>query len=73
MDDMETIQVTARMGEVLRKARAGKGLTQSEVAAQVGASRKQIDHYEKGDYGVAVARLVDLVEALGLTMLDLFE
>lgn len=73
MDDMETIQITAAMGAKLRKAREDRGLTQSELAAIVDASREQIDHYEKGEYGVAVSRLFDLVSELGMTIPDLFD
>ena len=73
MDDMETIQITVQMGAKMRKAREDRGLSQSELAAKVDASREQIDHYEKGDYGVAVSRLFDLVSELGLTIPDLFD
>ncbi len=73
MDELEKIRITAAMGAKLRQARVDKGWSQTDLANQVNASQTQIEHYEKGDYDMAVARLFDLAQKLGVSVPELYE
>ncbi|MEA4888645.1 MAG: helix-turn-helix transcriptional regulator [Clostridiaceae bacterium] len=73
MDELEKIRITVGMGAKLRQARVNKGWTQADLANQINASQTQIDHYEKGDYDMALARLFDLAQMLGVSVPELYE
>ena len=53
----------------LIKARIARGLTQRELAERLGLAEQSIQRYEATDYlGVSFSRLVDIAEALDLTV-----
>jgi HTH-type transcriptional regulator/antitoxin HipB len=53
----------------LIRARIASGLTQRQLAERVGLREQAIQRYEATDYaGVSFARLVDIAEALDLTI-----
>jgi len=54
-----------QIGEVIRKLRKAKGLTQAELAAKAGTQQKVIADYETGTSTPPTVRLVELAKALG--------
>ena len=51
------------------RARIARGLTQRELADRLGIAEQSIQRYEAGDYaGVSFARLVEIAEALAVTV-----
>lgn len=57
---------------LLKSARAAKGLTQQELADAVGVTRQTIVAIEKGDYNPTVNLCIQICQALGKTLNDLF-
>ena len=56
----------------MKAARAGKDLSQQELADIVNVSRQTISAIEKGDYNSMVNLCIRICEALGKTLDDLF-
>ena len=56
----------------LKSARAGKDLSQQELADLVGVSRQTISAIEKGDYNPTIRLCLAICHALGKTLDELF-
>ncbi|MCR5734859.1 MAG: helix-turn-helix transcriptional regulator [Lachnospiraceae bacterium] len=56
----------------LKAARAGKDLSQEDLAVICGVSRQTISAIEKGDYNPTINLCISICKALGLTLNDLF-
>lgn len=56
----------------LKAARAGKDLSQQQLADLVGVSRQTINAIEKGDYNPTIRLCVAICRALGKTLDELF-
>ena len=56
----------------LKSARAGKGLSQQELADLVGVSRQTINAIEKGDYNPTIRLCLAICHVLGKTLDELF-
>ena len=56
----------------LKSARAGKDLSQQELADLVGVSRQTINSIEKGDYNPTIRLCLAICHALGKTLDELF-
>lgn len=56
----------------LKFARMEKGLSQIELAAQVGVTRQTIGMMEAGDYNPTLKLCVSICKELGKTLDDLF-
>lgn len=56
----------------MKAARAGKDLSQAELADKVGVSRQTISAIEKGNYNPSVNLCIKICQALGKTLNDLF-
>ncbi|MBD8088102.1 helix-turn-helix transcriptional regulator [Limosilactobacillus sp. c11Ua_112_M] len=56
----------------MKAARAGKDLSQQELANQVGVSRQTISAIEKGNYNPSVDLCIRICQALGKSLDDLF-
>lgn len=56
----------------LKSARAAMGLTQQGLADAVGVTRQTIVAIEKGDYNPTVRLCIQICQALGKTLNDLF-
>ena len=53
------------LGELLIKARIARGLTQEQLAAELGMTQQQIARYEHDDYQkISLWRLAEIAEAL---------
>ena len=56
----------------LKSARAGKDLSQPELADLVGVSRQTINAIEKGDYNPTIRLCLAICHVLGKTLDELF-
>ena len=56
----------------LKAARAGKDLSQQQLADAVGVSRQTINAIEKGDYNPTINLCIAICKALGKTLDELF-
>ena len=56
----------------MKAARAGKDLSQDELARIVGVSRQTINAIEKGDYNPTISLCRSICKALGTTLDELF-
>lgn len=56
----------------MKAARAGKDLSQEELARIVGVSRQTINAIEKGDYNPTISLCRSICKALGKTLDELF-
>ena len=56
----------------MKAARAGKDLSQQELAEIVGVSRQTISAIEKGNYNPSVKLCISICKALDKTLDDLF-
>jgi putative transcriptional regulator len=64
--------VTEHLANNLRQARSEQGLTQAELAALVGVSRKTINTVENGVFVPSTLLALKLGRALGKPVEDLF-
>ncbi len=56
----------------LKSARAGKDLSQQELADLVGVSRQTINAIEKGDYNPTIRLCLTICHVLGKSLDELF-
>ena len=56
----------------LKAARAGKDLSQQQLADAVGVSRQTINAIEKGDYNPTIKLCIAICKALDRTLDELF-
>ena len=56
----------------LKAARAGKDLSQQQLADLVGVSRQTINAIEKGDYNPTIKLCIAICQALNKTLDELF-
>jgi len=62
-----------KVGELIRKIRDAKGITQMELAEKVGISYQQIQKYEKGKSSISLCRLKQIAEALDVELSDFLQ
>lgn len=55
-----------RLGEDIRGARLRRGIAMADLAARAGTSPSSVGRLEKGDPGVAIGTLADVLVVLGL-------
>jgi transcriptional regulator with XRE-family HTH domain len=65
-------QATRKIGSRLRSARIGAGATLASVAHQAGLSESFLSRLERGQAVASIANLIQLAEALGLGLHELF-
>ena len=56
----------------IKAARAGKDLSQDDLARMCGVSRQTINAIEKGDYNPTIKLCLEICNALDKTLDDLF-
>ena len=61
-------QLREQLGRELRKARLARGLTQADVAERVDTDPETISRFERGATLPSLTRLLDLAEALHVTV-----
>ena len=62
------IILPAQLGEILRSARLGRGLTQTDVARQLGISTQAVSKLENNAAQVSFDRIHRLYQVLGLEL-----
>ncbi len=65
-------RATQEIGQRLRSARSGAGRTLAEVAAKAGVSEGFLSKLERGQAAASIANLIQLADALGLGLHELF-
>ncbi|MET3613491.1 transcriptional regulator with XRE-family HTH domain [Rhizobium aquaticum] len=66
MGSPKSRQALERLGQDIRKARLLRGSTVADLAVRAGTSSSSIARLEKGDHGVAIGMLADVLVVLGL-------
>lgn len=56
------------LGELLRKAREGRGLSQTELANQLGVSKQHLSAVEKGISMISLSKAAEMARALNLSV-----
>ncbi|MCR5632518.1 MAG: helix-turn-helix transcriptional regulator [Eubacterium sp.] len=56
----------------LKAARAGKDMSQADLASAVGVSRQTINSIEKGDYNPTIKLCLSICKTLGKTLDEIF-
>jgi transcriptional regulator with XRE-family HTH domain len=62
----------AAIGSRLRKLRKERGLTQAELARQIGIQQSDLSRMEKGEYRVSLDNLFKILGAFDLDLADFF-
>lgn len=65
---MIPITSSKTLGQVLRKYRKERGLTQTDVGKKFNLTQKMVSNIESGSPGVQLGTLFKLMSALGLEM-----
>lgn len=65
--------INLQFGNVLRKLREGRQMTQDEFAALCGISRAYYGRIERGEHSVTLEICQKISEATGLAFSELFE
>jgi Zn-dependent peptidase ImmA (M78 family)/transcriptional regulator with XRE-family HTH domain len=68
---MDAVQSWAEVGERIAEARLAAGLSQGDLAAQVGLDRTALVRIEAGERRITALELFDLAEALGVPLAHL--
>ena len=63
----------AMVGAKIRVLRVSRGLSQSDLADQIGVTFQQVQKYEKGANRVGASRLSQIANVLGISVGELFE
>lgn len=63
------IVLPAQLGDILRSARQGRGLTQTDIARQLGVSTQAVSKLENNAARVSFDRIHRLCQVLGLELL----
>jgi len=58
----------SELGELIRRSRTARGLSQTELAGRVGATRQWVSRLEKGKNDIGTARLFAVLKALELNL-----
>ncbi|GAA1805774.1 helix-turn-helix transcriptional regulator [Agromyces neolithicus] len=58
----------AELGDLIRRRRTSLGLSQTELAEQVGSTRQWVSRLEKGKNDISTARLFAVLDALELNL-----
>jgi len=66
-------RLDAMVGAKIRVLRVSRGLSQSDLADEIGVTFQQVQKYEKGANRVGASRLSQIASVLGIPVGDLFE
>lgn len=70
---MKWEDINIQFGNILRKTREARGLTQEEFAALCGISRAYYGRVERGEHSVTLDLCKRISDALGITLSAIFE
>lgn len=65
--------VDIHVGKQMMLFRKGAGLSQTELANQIGISFQQVQKYEKGKNRVSAGKLFEIAQALSVSVSDFFD
>lgn len=65
--------INIQFGNILRKVREGRNMTQEEFAELCGISRAYYGRIERGEHSVTLDLCQKVSEATGLSFIELFE
>lgn len=63
-----TVSSPQALGRLLQQARLARGLSQQQVAAQLGISQGYVSELESGKTSLALTRVFDIMRLTGLTL-----
>ena len=66
MGSLKSKSALERLGQDIRGARLRRGMAVSDMAARAGTSPSTVARLEKGDPGIAIGTLADMLVVLGL-------
>lgn len=70
---MEIVSVThKKFGDRLKELRQAKGMTQEDLAGEVGVDRSYMGFLERGEKNPTLKRLVDIAKAFEISLSELF-
>ena len=72
MTTKQTENITEELSEKLKDARKKLGLTQEEVAKQIGTSGNYYAKIERGEINVTIKKLSKLIKALKIDASEIF-
>jgi len=70
---MYSYNVNVALGNVLRKYREGRKLSQDEFAELCGISRAYYGRIERGEHSLTIEKCHRITSALNIRLVDLFE
>lgn len=65
MSSIKAIKAVGKLGDDLRMARLRRGMSLADLAERVGASERSMQRLEKGDMGVRIGLLAEVMAVLG--------
>lgn len=63
-----TVSSPQALGRLLQQARMAHGLSQQEVATQLGISQAYVSELESGKTSLALTRIFDIMRLTGMTL-----
>jgi len=71
--ERQKVPEVARIGERLRQLRKLRGMTQSELARQIGIQQSDLSRMEKGTYRVSLDNLFKILGVFGMDVAQFFQ
>jgi ribosome-binding protein aMBF1 (putative translation factor) len=65
------LNMTKVVGQAIQDARKSRGLTQQELADNMGCSKKYIQHTEQGNNNITITKLQEFATAIGVNKIVL--
>lgn len=65
--------INVQFGNILRKIRESRGMSQEQFAEFCGISRAYYGRIELGKHSITLEKCRDISDALGISLVDLFE
>lgn len=63
-----TVSSPQALGRLLQQARLARGLSQQQVAAELGISQGYVSELESGKTSIALTRVFDIMRLTGMTL-----
>lgn len=62
--------IDVKVGGRLRMLRLAKGMSQTDLGAEIGVAYQQVQKYEKGTNRIAISRLVEIARVFNVSVMD---
>jgi transcriptional regulator with XRE-family HTH domain len=66
-----SLDALALMGQLVREARLGQGMTTTDLASRAGVSRALLQRIERGDPGCSIGAVFEVATLCGVPLFDL--